>query len=221
MLVGPVYQMGSVDTLQKVLYSKRKAFRTAERKIEAHLVLREMIFPTLSFLGFSRLACIEGFSFYISIYIREIPTSAHQRFFYCQRFLLECATIIRPVQDGLPLSRATRMITASTIFHELRNMAPDRAPTTYLPFVFARQTSAHIVTTVPLKPTAWIIRRKPTLRPPHRERLRSIHAKIVECWIMPFRTEFRCRKPTRWKLIATVRHVLSAKDPERKHLGRS
>lgn len=65
MLVGPVYQMGSVDTLRKVLYSKRKAFRTAERKIEAHLVLREMIFPTLSFLGFSRLACIEGFSFYI------------------------------------------------------------------------------------------------------------------------------------------------------------
>ena len=52
-----------VDVSRKVLYSKRKAFRTVPRKIETHLVFREMIFPTLSFLGFSRPACIEGFSF--------------------------------------------------------------------------------------------------------------------------------------------------------------
>jgi hypothetical protein len=61
--MASVYHPNDVDVSEKVLYSGWKAFRTVPRKIETHLVFREMIFPTLSFLGFSRPACIEGFSF--------------------------------------------------------------------------------------------------------------------------------------------------------------
>jgi hypothetical protein len=64
--VPPVYHRSTVrdvDISGKVLYWGRRAFRMVTRKIETHLVFREMIFPTLSFLGFSRPTCIEGFSF--------------------------------------------------------------------------------------------------------------------------------------------------------------
>lgn len=123
------------------------------------------------------------------------------------------------MKNCLPLPGPAGPIAAPTMHHKLCDMPRNRPPTTDLPLILTRDASAHIVATVPLEPTARIIRIDPALFPPDRKRLRRIHAKVIERRVMPFRAKLRPFEPACWKFSATVRHVFSAKHPERKHLG--
>ena len=84
--------------------------------------------------------------------------------------------------------------------------------------VIINASSTHVVTAVPLKPTARILVIDPTLASPFRKRPRRIHAKIVQLCIVTFGAKFRIRKPVFWKLLAAVSHVLSPKHTELEHL---
>src|SRR5262245_49372127 len=98
-----------------------------------------------------------------------------------------------------------------------RDMACDGPPPTDLARIVSR-SAAHVVSAIPLKPASRILRPNPAVSAPGRERLRGIHAVVIQFRIVLCRAELRVREPACRKLGAAVRHVFSAEDTKLQHL---
>jgi hypothetical protein len=129
-------------------------------------------------------------------------------------------TIVGPVQQSLALTRAADWVAGLAMPSKLRDVPSDRLPALDLARIFGRHAAAHVVPTIPLEPTAWVVGMKPALVPPDRQGLASTDAEIIKRWVGTGRREFRARKPARGKFVAAISHVLSAEDAEGKHLFR-
>ena len=129
------------------------------------------------------------------------------------------STVVRPLKECLSLTRATCEIARSAMPHHLCNMSPHRSPPSNLSRIILVPTTT-IVSAIPLKPPARIIRVNPSFLSPHRERLTRINPKVIQLWIAFAGCEFRMRKPTLRKFLRTVSHIHPAKHTERKHIFR-
>jgi hypothetical protein len=89
------------------------------------------------------------------------------------------------MENRLSLLPAAIHISGKAIALYLSDMSPYRFPPSDLSLIIFVPPS-HVVTTVPLKPTAWIVRIYPTLPSPNRQRLTGINAEEVQFWIVSF-----------------------------------
>ncbi len=138
------------------------------------------------------------------------------RFF---RLLLDFAAVISPVQQGLALPRPAVQIALRTVLAYRGGVPRDRAPTFDLTGVVAAAAS-HVISTVPLKPPARILRVNPAFAAPETKRLRRVDPEIIQRGIVPLRAEFSPCIPAGRKFAPAVGHVLPPEDAERKHLPR-
>jgi hypothetical protein len=63
---------------------------------------------------------------------------------------------------------------------DLRDVSPDRLPALNLACVLRRHAAAHVISTIPLKPAAWVFGMYPSLLSPNREGLTCTDAEVVE-----------------------------------------
>src|SRR4030095_4733525 len=84
-----------------------------------------------------------------------------------------------------------------------------------------RTTPPEIVTAIPLKPAARVLRVNPPFRPPDRKWLRGIDAEKIELRSVTLGTEPGVGKPVVREFCLTVCHVFAAKNSESKHLFRT
>lgn len=124
------------------------------------------------------------------------------------------------MQKRLALAFPAGDIAATAVALDLRNVSAYRPPSANLTIIFLRQSPAHVVPAVPLKPPARIGRMNPSFLAPDGERLAGIDAEVVECGIMPFMTQFRVREPITRKFFPAIRHVFSAENAEPQHVLR-
>ena len=87
---------------------------------------------------------------------------------------------------------------------QLREVAADGAPSLDLAQIVL-VPAAGVITAIPLEPAAWIVRMNPAFLSPFFERLRSVHAEIIQLWIVTVMTKLRRCKPIRGKLVTAVR----------------
>src|SRR4029079_4720996 len=121
------------------------------------------------------------------------------------------------MEPRLPLLAAAIQSSARTILLQLRHVTLHCSPTLNLSLVVGT-TAAEVVAAIPLKPAARIFVIDPTLPPPHDQRLRRVHAKTIQLWIMTFMTKFRVAKPFRRKFFPAVSHILAAEYSQLQHL---
>jgi hypothetical protein len=62
----------------------------------------------------------------------------------------------------------------------LRDMSSDRFLALNLARILDRHASPDVISAIPLKPAAWIVRVYPSFLSPNRERLACINAEVVE-----------------------------------------
>lgn len=74
-----------------------------------------------------------------------------------QNRALECPAVVRPVQQGLPLTPTAPKISGFTRELQLPHMSANGFPALDLPRVFVGDPTTHVVAAVPLEPAAWII----------------------------------------------------------------
>src|SRR6476659_2799756 len=98
-------------------------------------------------------------------------------------------------------------------------MPANGAPTLDLALVVGT-TPPEIVTAIPLKPAAWVLRVNPPFPAPDRERLGGIDAEEIELWSVTLGTEPGVGKPVAREFRLTVFHVCAAKNSEPEHLFR-
>jgi len=105
------------------------------------------------------------------------------------------------------------------MFFQLRDVAANGAPTTDLTQVIFAAAPA-IISAIPLEPPARVVGMNPAFASPFRQRLRCVHAKIIQRGARPIRREPRAFEPARRKFFPTIGHVFPAKDAECEHLLR-
>src|SRR5947209_13073736 len=88
--------------------------------------------------------------------------------------ILECATVIRPVQQCLPLTRAAKWISWLTIHFDLIDMATKCLPALDLARVLIHDSAAEVISAIPLEPSTRVVRINPTFRAPFREGLAGV-----------------------------------------------
>src|SRR3974377_1397362 len=93
---------------------------------------------------------------------------------------LDLAAVIRPVQHGLALPGAAGQIARFTMPAYLADMAGHCLPAFALGPILARNSTAHEVTAIPLKPTTRIVGMNPPLVAPCRQRQTGVNAEKVE-----------------------------------------
>lgn len=93
----------------------------------------------------------------------------------------------------------------------LAYVAPDSLPALNLPLVFIWDSSAHIVTTIPLEPTPRVSRIYPTFLLPNRQRLAGINFKKVQARIVTMIANFRFLEPIRRILFNLALEIIPAK----------
>ena len=91
---------------------------------------------------------------------------------------LHLSCIICPVKHRLSLPWSAKNISRSAIFGYLRRMPCHGFPPFYLSLIIIA-SSAHIIPTIPLKPTSRVLIADPLLSSPLCQRLRSMHTKII------------------------------------------
>src|SRR5207247_659385 len=99
------------------------------------------------------------------------------------------------------------------------HVAANRAPTRDLTQIVLVATPA-IVTAIPLEPAARIVCVNPPFSPPFRERLRRVHAEIIQRRAPAIRRKLRPRKPVRRKLFPAIGHIFSTEHSKFEHLFR-
>ena len=99
--------------------------------------------------------------------------------FLAHIYPLHYSRVIRPVYYGLLLFGPAFHVTGATMLIYLRYVPLDRLPPYYLTVVFFTQAPSHVITTIPLKPTARIIRIYPSFFTPVPERLAGIDLEII------------------------------------------
>src|SRR5262245_31052128 len=128
--------------------------------------------------------------------------------------------VIGPVQQGLSLARPAAGIARLAMRSDLRDMTPDGLPSFDLAFVFVGHAATHIVSAIPLEPSARVIGVNPTLPAPLRERLAGIDAVIIERTIAGGRCQLGMLEPACREFFPAIRHVFSAEDSQREQLSR-
>jgi len=126
------------------------------------------------------------------------------------------------MQYCLTLFRSTRHITRPTVLLYLGNVPCYGFPSSNLPFI-VRTTSAHVITAIPLKPTAWVFFINPSFLLPYRKWLACIFTEQVKLRVMhicPFLLELCFDKPVLRELFRAVTHVYPSEHTEREHLLR-
>lgn len=99
-------------------------------------------------------------------------------------------------------------------------MPPDCLPALNLPRILPRNSTAHVIATIPLKPSARIIGIYPSFLPPGRKRLTRADAKVIQRAVASGRRKPGACEPALRKFFAAVRHVFTAEYTEGKHLLR-
>src|SRR5687768_3162423 len=120
------------------------------------------------------------------------------------------------MQDRLPLPAAALQIARLTILPYRGDVARDGPPSPDLPRIVVAAPS-HVITAVPLKPPARILRSNPAVPAPGGKRLRRVDAEVIQFRVVPFRTQLCGRKPALGKLAAAVGHVLPAENAKTQH----
>src|SRR5262249_55313536 len=125
--------------------------------------------------------------------------------------------IVRPVQHCLSLAASASEVSSFAMLPNGCHMPCDGPPSTNLASIVSR-AAAHVVSAIPLKPASRILRLNPAISTPGRERLRGIHAEVIQFRIVPCRAQLRVREPARWKFRAAIRHVFSTEHTQLQHL---
>ena len=114
----------------------------------------------------------------------------------------------------------TRGIAGLAMPPNLRDMSSNCFPALNLACVLTRYAPPHVISTIPLKPAAWIVGMNPSFLSPNRERLACVNAEVVEGAVAARGRQASVRKPAGRKFLTTVRHVLAAEYAEGEHLLR-
>lgn len=99
-------------------------------------------------------------------------------------------------------------------------MALEGSPARDLAGILLRQPSSGIISTVPLKPSAWIVRVYPALLDPDAKGNARAHAEVVQRTIRTMMSQLGAFKPIRWKFSFAVRHVLTTENAQPQHFRR-
>jgi Bacterial regulatory protein, Fis family len=132
---------------------------------------------------------------------------------------LNFSAIVSPIEQCLPLLRPAAPIARFAMLPDLSNVPLHRLPSLDLTFII-RASSAHVVSAIPLKPTARVFRIDPPLFAPDRQGQRSVDSKVIHFGIMALGAQFGARKPAFRKLIAAIGHVSAAENTHFQHLRR-
>src|SRR5215831_4868111 len=100
---------------------------------------------------------------------------------------------------------------------DLADMTLHRLPSLDLATILVGQAAAHVITTIPLEPTARIVGMNPSLIAPDRERLAGIDSEVVERAVASAVGKLGGRKPAARKFATGIGHVLAAEDAKREH----
>ncbi len=119
----------------------------------------------------------------------------------------------------MSLGRTTAQVTFAAMGFDLADMATDGLPPFDLAQVLVGHTAAHIISAIPLKPSARIVGVDPAFAPPFAKGLARIGLEEVEHRIFAFRREFGASEPTLGELSTTVGHVFATKNAHAKHLS--
>ena len=87
--------------------------------------------------------------------------------------------IVSPLQEGLSLARSAIEIHRPAVGTDLTSVTREGAPTLDLKIVDGVDPAAHVVSAVPLEPTAWIGFNDPPLFLPVRKRHAAFDAESV------------------------------------------
>src|SRR5262249_41808909 len=122
-------------------------------------------------------------------------------------------------KQRLALPTTAIEIARFTMLFQLRHVAPDGAPSADLPqIIFATATA--IISAIPLEPAARVFGLNPTFAAPFRQRLRCVHAKIIQRRARAIWRKFHAFEPARWKFLSAIGHIFSAEHAEVEHLFR-
>lgn len=114
--------------------------------------------------------------------------------------------------------RSAGEITCHAVVLDLCYVPANGLPALNLSLILLRDASPHIVSAVPLKPSARVLFVYPALFLPNGERLGRIDLEEVHLRVIALRREFRFGEPVLRKLLFAVCHILAAEDSERQHL---
>lgn len=99
----------------------------------------------------------------------------------------------------------------------LPGMSDKAFPPSDLDAVDIFQSTAHIVSTIPLEPAARVRPVDPALAPPHRQRLAAFDTEVVQVCVGDS-AGLGIPEPVRWKLIGAIIDVAPLKHTHLKHL---
>ena len=122
------------------------------------------------------------------------------------------------MKKSLSLPFAAGLVSRLAVTFDLPNVSSHCLPPPNLPKVFLRHSAADIISAVPLKPAAWIVRVYPAVLAPYGQRLAGIDAEVVERGIAAIFGKFCAFEPTFWEFFSCVSHVLAAEHAQSKHL---
>ena len=84
------------------------------------------------------------------------------------------------MHERLALARAAHGIARLAMLPDLRYVALHRLPSPELARILLGHAPAHVVTAIPLEPSARIVGMYPALLPPFQQGLAGVHAEIVQ-----------------------------------------
>ena len=93
---------------------------------------------------------------------------------------LQLTAVVGPLKKCLPLAWSAPPIARLAMMTDLCNVAAHSFPPPDLANILFRQSAAEIISAIPLKPPARIVRVNPALLPPNGKRLTCVYAEIVE-----------------------------------------
>jgi hypothetical protein len=100
----------------------------------------------------------------------------------------------------------------------LADVAADGAPAFYLAVVFAWDSSAHVVSAIPLEPTARVVFVYPTFASPFGQGLAGVNLEEVEHGVLFVGAQLGAREPFFGEFGLAIGHVFAAEDAEAEHL---
>jgi hypothetical protein len=131
---------------------------------------------------------------------------------------LHLPAIIGPMQKRLPLLFPTTQIPFPAILPNLRNMSFHHSPPFDLPRIVL-VTATHIISAIPLKPSARIIFMNPTFLSPKRKRHASLHTKKIQTVVSFFSLgKLGMLEPALGKFLDAVTHIFPTKHSYLQHI---
>jgi hypothetical protein len=127
-------------------------------------------------------------------------------------------TVVGPMKKGLSLAFAAGLVSRFAVKLDLSDVPSHCLPPPDLSKVFLRRSAANIISAVPLKPAARIVRVYPSVLAPNRQRLAGIDAEVVERGIEAISGKFCVFEPRLGEFFSCVGQVLAAEHAQSEHL---